>query len=411
LTRQPLHLFEGYGIELEYMIVDQDSLSVRPIADELLRKVAGHDANEVDREGTGWSNELASHVIEMKTGGPAPSLLGLEALFQRDVADLDALLAPMGARLMPSAMHPWMDPFREMRLYPGEYNAVYATFDRIFDCRGHGWSNLQSMHINLPFDGDDEFGRLHAAIRLILPILPALAASSPVKDGAPTGLSDTRLAVYKDNARKVPSVSGKVIPERVFTRAEYDGLLRSIWKDLEPHDPDGILSFEWVNARGAIARFDRMAIEIRVLDIQECPRADIAIAGAITSVLKAIVAERFESYADQKTWDEVRLLGILDQTLKDGSRARITDLDYLAALGLRSGPLEAGEVWTRLLDGIGDVPASWREVWAVLASHGTLSERIMTALGDSPSPRRLKEVYRQLCECLAAGRLFVPDAA
>ena len=29
----PLHLFEAYGIELEYMLVDADDMSVRPMAD------------------------------------------------------------------------------------------------------------------------------------------------------------------------------------------------------------------------------------------------------------------------------------------------------------------------------------------------------------------------------------------
>ena len=44
--------------------------------------------------------------------------------------------------------------------------SIYDTFDRIFSCKGHGWANLQSMQINLPFRGDEEFARLHAAIRV-----------------------------------------------------------------------------------------------------------------------------------------------------------------------------------------------------------------------------------------------------
>ena len=36
-----LRLFEGIGIEREYMIVDAKSLNVRPIADTLLEKVGG----------------------------------------------------------------------------------------------------------------------------------------------------------------------------------------------------------------------------------------------------------------------------------------------------------------------------------------------------------------------------------
>src|SRR5262245_16606836 len=37
MSDTPLHLFEGTGIELEYMIVDAESLSVKPVADELLK--------------------------------------------------------------------------------------------------------------------------------------------------------------------------------------------------------------------------------------------------------------------------------------------------------------------------------------------------------------------------------------
>jgi hypothetical protein len=36
-----LPAFSGYGIELEYAIVDRDTLSVMPIADEFLHKLSG----------------------------------------------------------------------------------------------------------------------------------------------------------------------------------------------------------------------------------------------------------------------------------------------------------------------------------------------------------------------------------
>ena len=141
--------------------------------------------------------------------------------------------------------------------------------------------NLQSAHLNLPFANDEEFGRLHAAVRLVLPALPALAASSPLQDGRLTDFADTRLEIYRHNARRLPIVSGRVIPEPVFTRAEYERAARQPLRAIAPLDPDGILQEEWLNARGAIARFDRGAIEIRVLDVQEHPAADLAIAWAV----------------------------------------------------------------------------------------------------------------------------------
>ena len=41
-----LSLFEAYGIELEYMIVDRESLSVAPVADSLL-EIADADDNHM----------------------------------------------------------------------------------------------------------------------------------------------------------------------------------------------------------------------------------------------------------------------------------------------------------------------------------------------------------------------------
>ena len=71
------------------------------------------------------------------------------------------------------------------------------------------------MHINLPFADDAEFTRLHAAIRAVLPIIPALSAASPFEQGSATGWMDTRLRYYRDNQREIPEISGQVIPEAV----------------------------------------------------------------------------------------------------------------------------------------------------------------------------------------------------
>src|SRR3569832_1608223 len=101
---------------------------------------------------------------------------------------------------------------------------------------------------------------------------------------------DTRVDVYRSNARRIPSVSGLVIPEQVFTRADYESmLLGPLYAALAPHDPEGVLQHEWANARGCIARFERMAIEIRLLDLQEYPGADLAIAALVVGALLLLV--------------------------------------------------------------------------------------------------------------------------
>lgn len=407
MSTEALHLFQGFGIELEYMIVDADTLDVRPIADELFRSVAGRYVSDVERGPITWSNELVAHVVELKTTRPVASLVGLAALFQQEVRAINALLQPMGARLLGTAMHPWMDPHSEMRLWPHESSEIYAAFDRVFDCRGHGWANLQSMHINLPFCGDEEFGRLHAAVRLLLPILPALAASSPVMEGLLTGLMDSRLEVYRGNARRVPSVSGRVIPECAFTRTDYERLiLQPMYADIAPYDPGRILQEEFLNARGAIARFSRGSIEIRVLDVQEAPATDLAIAELVTGVLRILVAETWSDLESQQRVAIEPLERILRATTRDAERAVIDDAGYLAHFGVcGERQLSAGQLWRHLQAVL--VETGLMDPAKTAASRGdSLARRISARLPAQPEPALLRATYRELAECLERGARF-----
>ena len=193
--QSPLHLFEGFGVELEYMIVQRGNLRVLPITDKLIYDEVGAYLSDVEFGDIAWSNELVLHVVELKTDGPARSLVGLSEKFQRHVQKINGMLAKYDAMLLPTGAHPLMNPYTDTQLWPHEHNAIYEAYNRIFDCRGHGWANLQSTHLNLPFADDEEFGKLHAAIRILLPLIPAISASSPILDGKVTGLQDTRLEV------------------------------------------------------------------------------------------------------------------------------------------------------------------------------------------------------------------------
>jgi carboxylate-amine ligase len=406
---RPLSLFAGYGIEIEYMIVDARTLDVRPIADRLIEAECGSVENEIERGAFAWSNELARHVIEIKTNGPAARLEELARGFAAETARIDALLAPHGARLLPTGMHPWMDPSREFELWPHGEREIYAAFDRIFDCRGHGWANLQSAHLNLPFADDDEFGRLHAAARALLPLLPAIAAASPFIDGRHEGQLDTRLDVYRHNARRVPSLAGAVVPEPVFTRSDYETLLASLYRDLAPFDPDGTLHHEWVNARGCIARFDRMALEIRVLDVQECPRADLAIAWAVSRILAALCDPDPAHQARLRALATAPLADLLARTTARAERAQVDDRDLLRALGLDATARTAQEVWRALFDrhlATRRDDSELREAFERILAEGSLARRILNRVGEKPTREALTALYRELADCLREGRML-----
>ena len=216
-----LHLFAGYGVELEYMVVAAETLAARPIVDELFFSLTGNYGGDINRGKMEWSNELTAHVVEFKNRKPMSDLKEIARRLQEQVETCNKLLQKFNARLLPTGAHPFMKPLSEAKIWPHGHNEVYQAYNRIFDCRGHGWSNVQSAHLNLPFYNDDEFGRLHAAIRLLLPIIPSLSASTPILEGRRTKFLDTRLECYRKNQARVPSLTGSVVPEAVFTKSDY----------------------------------------------------------------------------------------------------------------------------------------------------------------------------------------------
>ena len=396
------------------MIVHAGTLDVHASADQLLEAVAGELTDEFENGEIAWNNELALHVIELKCNGPRPSLERLAPAFAANVALANEKLRAVDRLLLPSAMHPWMNPAKELTLWPHGLSEVYATFDRIFSCKGHGWANLQSMHLNLPFAGDEQFARLHAAIRFLLPILPGLAASSPIVDGVRNGILDNRLVAYRTNCAKIPSITGDVVPEPIGSVGEYqETLLAPLYRDLEPHDPERVLQHEWVNARGAIARFERMAIEIRVLDVQETPYMDVAYAALIVEVLKLMCAEQWSTLRSLQSWRTADLGKLLQLTERQGESAAINDRNLLRAFGYRGSSATVGELWEHLIEAVSArsvLEHSHGRMLEHYLRYGTLATRISKAVGLFPDRSKLREVYGELSESLDRGTPFKPPA-
>lgn len=404
------HLFEVIGIELEYMIVDCDTLDVRPLADTLIYDVVGSYTADVEVGAIAWSNELVNHVIELKTNGPVASLVGISEQFHHNVLAINKRLDKWNAMLLPTGVHPLMDPYTQTVIWPHEHNPVYELYNRIFDCRGHGWANLQSTHINLPFANDEEFGRLHAAIRLLLPIIPALSASSPIIDGQPAGFLDMRLEAYRHNQDRLPVIVGDVIPEAVFTRTDYETQIFSpINEAIAPFDTEHLLQRYFLNSRGAIARFDRGAIEIRIIDIQEAPVMDMAIVELIVAALRWLVDERGPALLAQMKVPTSVLKNIFLQVIQLGGNIPLNFTPYQDWWGNISATITPNKIWRLLYEAIKPrlQPAS-QEAIEIILDVGSLSERILVAVGSDLRMANIHQTYHRLAECLKANKPFLP---
>lgn len=399
-------IFSVVGIEIEYMLVDRETLSVKPKSDVILHTLAGEQVNEVALGEIAASNELVMHVLELKNHGPKTPDTPIAEQFHEAIMKLQPHLETLNLQFLPTGAHPWMDPVVETQRWPHGDKSIYQQYDAIFNCQGHGWANLQSMHVNLPFANDEEFALLHNAIRLILPLIPALAASTPFLDGKPTGLLDSRLDFYGQNQQRIPSISGDIIPEFITSRSQYENeVLKPMYADIRPHDPNGILQYEWLNSRGAIAKFDSMAVEIRIIDSQECVTADIAIAHAIFAILKHW-AKSPHLYLENICPGRA-LRAVYDESIRHGLAVQVDDSALFAQWQLSAGNKSLRDIWYGLIEKI----SSELEFKSQLAlehilSHGNLSERILRACNHDYSKDMIKTVYRQLGHCLIDNKLF-----
>jgi carboxylate-amine ligase len=202
-----------------------------------------------------------------------------------------------------------------------------------------------------------------------------------------------------------------VIPEQVFTEDEYTQIIyKKIRNDIAPFDPEQILDPVWVNSRGAISRFDRGSIEIRLMDVQECPAADLAVATLVIETIKAIVAGKFIDYATQVQWIPEQLASILAIGIESAEGCMITNREYLSVFGLQTHSATAGELWQHIYKTLvregSEVLRSQRHSIDIILTKGSLATRMIKSLAGDYSQENIHQLYRTLMRCLAENQVF-----
>lgn len=395
--------FGVLGLELEYPVVGED-LSISCRVEDLFRTLHGRPTSDVELGPVACSNELAAHVFELKTTEPQASLAEAEEMLAEGVFHVNRVLGrEWGERLLPTGMHPFMQP-SETRLWPRAGRKIYQAYAAVFDLTGHGWLNVQSCHLNFPFGTEEETMRLHTAALCLLPYLPALAASSPIFDGRLGPAVDNRLVFYRGNQTRIPEAAGRVVPEHVSSYREYRRVvLEPIYRKLRQIPEAERLRHEWVNSRGAILRFWRNALEVRILDVQECPKMDVALAVFVRGALKALV-RRLERNELTVPPQDV-LVDDLSRVIDDGTQAQV------AAPHLGPEGRSVDQILTDLLaaaeTGTPEDERSYLPLVETRITGGNLSERIRRRVETAPEGDReaaIREVYQELAGCLAANR-------
>ena len=192
-------------------------------------------------------------------------------------------------------MHPLLR-LEETGIWPHRHRQIYEAYSRLFNLNQHGWLNIQSFQLNLPYWNEQDGVKMHNLLANIIPYLPAFAASSPICEGMFGEDVDNRLHFYRLNQREIPSVTGDIIPEYVNSFSQYrTEIIEKYSSEMARAGADPLLLHkEWINSRGVIFRFDRKALEIRVMDEQECIKSDVAIGCFIRALLRGVFNENLQ---------------------------------------------------------------------------------------------------------------------
>jgi gamma-glutamyl:cysteine ligase YbdK (ATP-grasp superfamily) len=282
------------GPEHEYALVGKD-LQVLPISDKIIKATCGRITNFVETPQFTFGKELQLHVMEIKANQPFKSPFEFEETMQNAVNSLNQIVHKHGAQLLGSGMHPLLN-LQDTAVWPHYHRKIYQQYGKIFNLNQHGWLNIQSFHLNLPYQKEADAIQIHNQLTNLCAYLPAIAASSPIFEAKEGPGIDNRLQFYKINQKQVPSITGEVIPQYVTSLSQYKrDVIGGYSRDLANAGADKtLLNREWVNSRGLIFRFDRCALEVRVMDEQECIKSDVALACFVRAVLRGLLATNAE---------------------------------------------------------------------------------------------------------------------
>ena len=146
-----------------------------------------------------------------------------------------------------------------------------------------------------------------------------------------------------------------------------------------------------------------------MLDVQECPRADIALAELIVGVLRGLAEERWCGLPEQRAWRTESLAALLLAHIHEADRAIIGSGSYLRCFGYRiASETRSAQLWAWLAEQVaaaGDLSRSAEQVLEHVLSQGCLARRIERAM-TGEGKRSIPQIYRELLECLRQGTLF-----
>ena len=381
------------GPEHEFSLVNQE-LKVLPVADKIIKDYCGKIINFVELPAFTFGKEMQLHVMEVKANSPFKSPVKFEETMQNAVSTLNQIVHKHGALLLGTGMHPLLK-LEDTAIWSHHHRKIYQEYGKIFKLNQHGWLNIQSFHLNLPYRKEADGIQMHNLLANLCAYLPAIAASSPIYEGKAGPDVDNRLHFYKINQKEIPSVTGEIIPEYADSFSQYKHEVIGRYSEALAKAGAGktLLSREWVNSRGVIFRFDRSALEIRVMDEQECVKSDVALSCFIRATLRGLIALKAELLPHDL------LVKDFNAVVKEGLNAQVSNPDGKTARQV------CQHYFDLALDYADEDEKKYLWLIKKRLEEGNLSElirdRVLRRAGKTDFREAIINVYSTLIKCLS----------
>ena len=306
------------GIEEELILVREDGTIACEGADD--------EFYEVDCEQGSWKPEIFRCMIETNTQvrDNVPAVVDDVFALRRQLAER---MEAYGLRIMAMGLHPQGPPGNEQQAMMPQRKFCGSDWAHPPLSAGAMTTAMQ-VHVGVP----EEHGwRVAQGVRPWLPVLAALSASSPWREGHLTGFRSNRLVVRK----QMPS--GEV-PPKYETKEQWQHAIDTLQAMAREH--------ETANRFEVRASSRYPTVEIRIFD-QMARRENIATIGAVAMALVDWITKCVRNGEDPEHGLETRteILNIWRYlAARDGSRAV-----------LKSSPQDPGTRLTQMLDRMLDV--------------------------------------------------------
>jgi glutamate---cysteine ligase / carboxylate-amine ligase len=238
------------GVEEELLLVDED-LGLLAEGEKVLERI-----EPVRRRAV--STEIFATQIELKTG------ICLDATqATRELGEVRRALAAAGTRLMGSGLYP-ADSGEPALIEKARYEPVKKDLVSLLATPPCG------LHVHVGVPDPETAVAVANAMRHHLPLLAALTANSPFRDGEDTGLASARAAAVRSYPRfELPRAFRDYedflrVADQLITAAGAPDYTY-IWWDVRPHPKLG-------------------TVEVRGMDVQPRPEQNAAVAALIQAM-------------------------------------------------------------------------------------------------------------------------------